>query len=208
LAEILRFFLAPGHGLSNAVNGRFDPGATSPHGSEYDIVVRVAHGVFDRVYEPDAEYSTVLTPVCSTDCVQFHPLKRDGERAGHLAYVIDYINRNCAKFDLVVALHMNAAASSKATGVECLYSDKAPAKRRVQAAVMAETFAREVGLLNRGAKPDTESARKALAILGDTNCPALLLEMGFVTNECDVEAVRERGEDALIAAMHAVRGVR
>lgn len=208
MADILRFFLAPGHGLSNAVNGRFDVGATSRYGSEHAIVTDVAHAVFDRVYQPDAEYSTVPTPVCSVDCEKFHPAKRSGGRAGHLAYVIEYINRNCAKFDLVIALHMNAAASESASGVECFYADIAPAKRRVQAAVLAETFAREVGLPNRGAKADSESARRALAILRDTNCPALLLEMGFVTNACDVDAVKKRGGDALIAAMAAVRGVR
>lgn len=208
MAEILRFFLAPGHGLSNAVNGHFDIGASSKYGSEHAIVTDVAHSVFDRVYREDAEYSTLLTPVCSPDCVRFHPLKRSGGRAGHLAYVIQYINRNCAKFDLVIAIHMNAAVSESATGVECFYSDKAPAKRRVQAAVMAETFAREVGLRNRGAKADSESARKSLAILGDTDCPAVLLEMGFVTNACDVEAVKTKGADALVAAMNAVRGVK
>lgn len=214
MADILRFFLNPGHGLSNARNGVFDPGASSPHGQEHAIVTSLVNDVFDSLYRLDcAEFAIVLTPECSVDCVKFHPRKRtpregDDPRAGHLAYVIDYINRNCARFDMVIAVHMNAAASSEATGVEVLYSDKAPAKRRVQAAVFADTFAREVGLRNRGAKSESESSRKSLAILGDTACPALLLEAGFVTNEGDVAAVRERGKEAFIAAMHAVRGVR
>jgi N-acetylmuramoyl-L-alanine amidase len=199
---VLRFLLSAGHGLNNVSVGSFDCGASSPYGSEHAIVLEIAQEVFEEFYSDDSlEFSVDPVPQCSTACGEQH------ENTGHLQQVIKHINEHCAKFDIALQLHMNASDNAKASGVEVYYAAGAPAKRRRQAEVMAKTLSQVLGLPNRGAKPDTASARKRLAFLRETKCPALLVELAFVTNPADVDAVRTCGADAMIAAMHAVRGV-
>lgn len=202
-AAILRFLLSAGHGLNNVAVGVFDTGATSPYGSEHAIVLELAQEVFYEFYNDDSiEFSVDPVPQCSTACGEKH------ETSGHLQQVIRHINENCAEFDMALQLHMNAADNATASGVEVFYAAGSPAKRRRQAEVMAKVLAQALGIPNRGAKPDTDSARKKLAFLRQTKCPALLVEMGFITNPADVDAVKTCGVEALIAAMHAVRGVK
>jgi hypothetical protein len=213
VVEILRFWLAPGHGLGNAKPGVFDTGATSAYGSEYAIVSKIANDAFDAIYPvEESEFGVAITPVCSPPCLRVHRRRRNlggaTEPVSHLSYTIQYVNENCAPFDMLLSLHMNSSANPESTGVEVFYAAGAPEIRQRQAAAASASIANVLGLQDRGAKPDTKSARKRLAILRATNCPALLIEMGFVSNPTDVDAAKSCGKDALIAAMYAVRKVK
>ena len=83
--------------------------------------------------------------------------------------------------DIFISLHTNASNNPEATGTEVLVYRTAGA-----AFSLAEDVLRELvnitGLRNRGV-----IARPGLYVLRRTNMPAILVEMGFITNEYDAE---------------------
>lgn len=88
--------------------------------------------------------------------------------------------------DLFVSLHCNAAESPQAHGVETLcYSltgKGADYARKVQRKLVAFT-----GLTDRGVK-----ARPGLYVLKRTNAPAILVELGFVSNPADAKLLKNQ----------------
>ena len=91
--------------------------------------------------------------------------------------------------DLFISLHTNAAANSAASGSEALiYSYSSPVANAV-----AEDILRELnlttGLRNRGV-----IERPGLYVLRRTNMPAVLVEMGFISNSYDAELMANSPE--------------
>jgi N-acetylmuramoyl-L-alanine amidase len=88
--------------------------------------------------------------------------------------------------DYFISLHTNAAVQSAATGSEAFVFSKPSA-----AADLAEDILRELsaytGLRNRGV-----FARTGLYVLRRTTMPAILLELGFITNPNDAELMSEQ----------------
>jgi N-acetylmuramoyl-L-alanine amidase len=194
--------LDAGHGLSNTRPGRFDPGAVSCYGGEHEIVSRVADLVVDHY--ANAAVSVVETPSCSDACLKKHPA------SSHLGFKIKFINRNAKRSpsgrtvgEVCISLHMNSGPEA-ASGTEVLYSAAAGAKRRAFAAKLSAAVAGTLGTTDRGPLSDTDTPRGSIAILSRTDCPAYLIELGFITNEADVIKVRECGKDAVIAAIEAI----
>jgi hypothetical protein len=204
-AAILRVWLEAGHGASNAKPGRFDPGAQGCGVTEYEIVSSVVSEVLYRAFSNESfPVDVAEVPFCNSLCLKSHP------RSSHLGQKIKFINENLKRRrdgrsfgEVVVSLHMNSADSEEASGVEVLYSHAVPARRRV-AAEISRVIANALCLPDRGPKSDRQSARGAIAILNKTECPAYLIEMGFVTNPEDVERVRESGVAALISALEVI----
>ncbi len=90
--------------------------------------------------------------------------------------------------DYFICLHTNAASSPSATGVEAYaYS------RGTRAFALGENILDELsettGLRNRGMK-----ARPGLYVLRKTNMPAVLVELGFITNPQDAALMRDEPE--------------
>ena len=90
--------------------------------------------------------------------------------------------------DLFLSLHTNAAENPRATGSETLvYSLDSTAAR------IGEDIVRELteatGLRNRGVV-----ARPGLYVLRRTNMPAVLVEMGFISNPEDAELMANSPE--------------
>lgn len=85
--------------------------------------------------------------------------------------------------DLVISLHMNAAADAYAHGVEALVYDAelTPAAARL-GKMMVDALASRFAVRGVKGRPD-------LAILRLTDAPAVLLEVGFITNEDDLRTV-------------------
>lgn len=167
---------------------------------------RITDLVLDRFYlSPPLDVTVVEAPTCSSHCVARHP------KSSHLAEKIRYVNDNLKRDgkgkpfgDVLLSVHMNSSGSEKASGVEVIYSHFAP-HRRAKAERISKIVAATLGLPDRGPKTDRESQRGSLAILNRTDCPAYLLEIGFVTNPEDVLRVRECGVDALIAAIGQIQ---
>ena len=89
---------------------------------------------------------------------------------------------NAWNADIFLSIHTNAAVNERASGSEALIYSKSSAVARG----LAEDILRELnlitGLRNRGVVE-----RPGLYVLRRTNMPAVLVELGFITNRYDAE---------------------
>lgn len=82
--------------------------------------------------------------------------------------------------DYFICIHRNAAFSKKASGVETLVYNKKGMKYKI--ATDINDSITSIGFKNRGVK-----TRFNLAVLNHTIMPAILIEIGFITNSGDNE---------------------
>jgi len=84
--------------------------------------------------------------------------------------------------DVFISLHTNAAQNPNASGSEALiYSERSRVAYELADDIL-ENLTRITGLRNRGI-----IERPGLYVLRFTNMPAVLVEMGFITNRYDAE---------------------
>lgn len=107
-----------------------------------------------------------------------------------------YNRANQAKADIFISLHCNAAANEKAAGIETLYNPKSTQGKRLAALVQQELI-KATKALSRGVKERTD-----LAVLNGTKMPAILIEMGFITN--NVEEMRLNSEEYQVLIVNAI----
>ena len=154
----------PGHGMGNATSGVFDPGAV--HGPsntrEADVVLR---------------YGLELKSILQARGIQVFMTREDntsptpvGKRASRA---------EAAGCDIFVSIHLNSF-TPQAKGVETLYRDD-PDKQL--ATDMRDALLAATGLKKRAILKRTE-----LAVL-TFDGPAVLLEIGFVSNDGDRNTV-------------------
>jgi len=93
-----------------------------------------------------------------------------------------------AKCDLFISIHCNAAANPQADGAEVFYAPIG-LNQNNSIGLGRELLAacKEQGLDSRGVKKDSQSQHAQLSVLRNTckHMPAVLLEVGFVTNQHD-----------------------
>lgn len=174
----MRVFINPGH------HPGLDPGAVNrDYGvTEADIVRDI--GNLTAGYLQAAG--------CEVKIVQSNNLA--GEDA---AYTNVCLTANSWPADIFVSLHCNAATSA-AQGTEVLvYS------RWTQADTLATCILHQIvdsmGTLSRGVK-----ARPNLVVLNSTHMPAVLVEMGFISNDADCRMLVDQ-QDELARAI--ARGI-
>lgn len=166
--------------MSNAREGRYDPGASAGGVTEADIALQFALTLKWRLAEAGIPFWLTRdddrdhTPVGSRD-----------DRARE---------NGCTHF---LSLHMNAG-SPLANGTETFYRDVADS-RFAQVIHPAAVIA--LGLRDRGIKHESLTARKRLAVLNFPG-PAILVELGFITNRGDRWRCLQR--DARIAFADAL----
>jgi N-acetylmuramoyl-L-alanine amidase len=161
----MKIAIDPGHGMGNRRAGVFDPGATRRVGTETfaeaDIVLRYGHTL--RALLEDRGISVFMTRTSSADSASVSRRARRASEAGCTHYV---------------SLHLNAAESSQAHGVEVLFrneiKDKALADR------LQERLLQITGFNDHG-----NDQRTDLAVLRFTPGPAVLIELGFISNDGD-----------------------
>ena len=114
------------------------------------------------------------------------------EETASLNKRVDIANKTNAC--LYISIHHNSFDSPNAYGVETYYSVKDKTEdygstkldpnrmeeSKKMAKLINDALANAVGAFNRGAKADTDNG---LRVLRNTNMPAVLIEMGFLTNE-------------------------
>ena len=112
--------------------------------------------------------------------------------------------------DLVIDLHFNAVSRPEVRGTEAYVSKRC----KVATTMLAQTLCREVANAlethNRGVHHADMSQYSRLAILEDTRCPAILLEVCFVTNQDDCTAYIqnfERVVHTIAALVHSWSGI-
>ncbi len=92
--------------------------------------------------------------------------------------------------DLFLSIHLNAAGSPQANGAELFVVSGD--KRSIVWAQQLLAVVVGAGMNRRGVKPDTSSAVGKLRVLRDTYraMPAMLLEVGFLSNQEDAERLK------------------
>ena len=102
---------------------------------------------------------------------------------------------NGSKADYFVSFHFNSGGG---TGTEVFYyaGSKSPWPKEMAAKVSAAVSGL-LGIRNRGAKDDTQSAVKKLKVLRETTMPAILIEICFLDSKTDSDAYKRVGADAV-----------
>lgn len=87
---------------------------------------------------------------------------------------------------VVCEYHFNASDNKSATGTEAIYQRGADRVNRQLASEVSAVVAHLAGIKDRGAKPESESARGRLAILNTNAGISVLPEICFISNEMDM----------------------
>jgi N-acetylmuramoyl-L-alanine amidase len=176
----MKIAVDPGHGMGNRTKGKYDPGAVASSGTmtyaEADIALR--YGLSLNWLLKEKGIRVFMTRSSSADSAPVGQRAAGAEEAG------------CTHF---ISLHLNSAGAS-ASGVEVLYRyhDYEPLAAQVSSRVSQFS-----GIKNRGAKQRTD-----LAVLR-FNGPAILVELGFITNKKDRDILLS-GREMRIAISKAI----
>lgn len=107
------------------------------------------------------------------------------EKAGHIVFLIqdgdlqDVVKAsNDFKADYFISIHCNAAANPSAHGVET-YAYTAGGKGEVLAKAIQSELIKATGLTDRGVKFAN------YYVIRKTSCPAVLVEMAFISNPAE-----------------------
>ena len=150
--------------IISAGHGGNDPGAVANGYTERDLAI---------------EFRELL--VKELLLLGVKPLIDDNKNA--LKQTLAWLTGKYSSKDILLDIHWNAA-SSKARGTEVIVPDSA--------SIFENNFAKNIlnvfvsnGFVNRGVKPESQTARKKL---GWMRPPAenILIEMGFITNLLDI----------------------
>lgn len=151
----------PGHGGS-------DPGCVHDGLNEKDIALRFAQQI-------NTEFGDRMT--------LRRWMTRNEDRFMALSDRVTFANKRDA--DAFLSVHVNTAATDKPSGMWLIYDDKS-----THGPELAETI--QAHLLDAGFKCDVvvpdgtpHVGDRQLAVLSNTNMPAVLLELGFITNHED-----------------------
>lgn len=151
----------PGHGMGNTRPGVYDPGAVAAGIEEASVALE--YGLTLKQFCVDAGVKRYLTRSGRSDSA---PL---GRRA------TDAMDARCT---CLVSLHCNKFWLPTAHGVEVLW-DSGKLSERL-AGRLVKAVSQVTGLVNRGAK------RRSLQVCRDFDAgPAVLVELGFLSNQAD-----------------------
>ena len=149
----------PGHGWGAGVGG--DPGAENGDYKESVAALSIAKST-GKVLNNNG-FDTIFT-------------RDKGDVHLTLSRRCDIANNNNA--DAFVSIHLNAAENKTAHGIEVLrYSKVGRVTRQLADTVLAELI-KATGFRNRGVKE-----RDNLYVLKHTHMPAILCEVGFISND-------------------------
>lgn len=149
--------------------------------SGHALKVRGAHGYIDEVDEARRvvnEVDNILKTEYNGDGYVFHD-NTSTSQSQNLRTITNFHNGKERRLDLSV--HFNASASPVASGVEVLHFGG----HAGIAAKLSKSMANALRLADRGQK-----VRKDLYVLKNTNRPALLLEVCFVSSKKDADAYK------------------
>ena len=161
----MKIAIDPGHGMANRKAKVFDPGAVKKVGgqtfAEADIVLR--YGLTLRKLFEESGIPVFMTRTSSADSA---PVKGRAVRAE---------NAGCTHF---ISLHLNSFGSAQANGVEVQYRDDT--KDKPLADQLLKSLLKATGLGDHG-----NDKRTDLAVLKFSSGPAVLIELGFISNDVD-----------------------
>ena len=170
----IRIYIDQGHNPAG-----FNTGAEGNGYFEQDITYRVGLLLFD-LFAEDKNFQPMLSR--PTESTVLGTSNNDSVRVR-----VDRANAFGA--DLFISIHTNAAEYPSATGTEALvYSRESTVAREVAQKIL-EQIHLKTGLRNRGVV-----YRPGLYVLRKTKMPAVLVELGFITNPVDARLMVEDPE--------------
>ena len=183
----------------DAGHGGYDPGASYFGISEKSLTLAIQSRVKDKL---EAEGYQVVTTRTSDTYVDL----TDRSRAA-----------NASESDIFVSIHINASGSSAAQGIETYYYQPyAEYPSRINAAYhanptrlsMSDTLANAIqsSLINATGAQNQGVKRRTFAVLRETTAPAVLLELGFLSNpqeaaRLNTAAYQETLANAIVAGI-------
>ena len=185
----IRIYIDQGHNPESPNSGAEGNGYR-----EQDLVYTIGVALFERLaadpnFEPRLSRPTPETSLGSSN-------------ASSLRVRVNAANAWPA--DLFLSLHTNASVDASATGTESLVY-RLNSKSAEIGTVISRNIAQRTGLRNRGVK-----ARPGLYVLRRTNMPAVLVELGFITNPADAALMASSPNlfaDAIYSALRTYYGV-
>ncbi len=142
---------------------------------EQDITYRVGQALYERLSRDPNYIATLSRPTPDTQL--------GASNAGSLRARVEGAEAFGA--NLFLSIHTNAATNPNATGTEVLVY-----RLGTPAAALAEDILDELtdltGLRDRGVR-----ARPGLYVLRETSMPAVLVELGFISNPNDAALMRD-----------------
>ncbi len=153
-----KLFLFAGHG------GK-DPGATSGKHVESQLAIELRDLIIAELKK--------INVVASTDANE-----------NYLALTLRWLRGKIGERDVLIDIHWNASADPKANGTEVIVPEYATGYETSFGFAITRAMA-EIGFKNRGVKPETQTARKKLAIMS-VNAENILIEVCFISNASDM----------------------
>lgn len=108
-------------------------------------------------------------------------------KTANLNKTIAYVKKHLRPGDLVVDLHFNAA-TPLATGTEVYYRQQYTPRELTIAQLLSKRVAETLGIIDRGAKPESWSQHAQLGILHTGAAHSLLIETCFISHTGDLES--------------------
>lgn len=160
----------------DAGHGGKDPGAMNSSTNEKTLTLSIMYEYAKEYFNSsDSEIKAYWTRIDDT----YVPLT---ERAAFASSV---------EADLFISLHMNSASSKTANGLEVLYgSNNKYTMSGLNSKTMADIFKKklisELDMTDRGVKD-----RPNLVVLKSNGVPAILIELGFISNSSDYQKISD-----------------
>lgn len=180
----MKIAIDPGHGLNNAKAGKYDPGASAGGVTEAEIALQ--YGLTLKHILTQAGIECWMTRTHKNDSA---PVGTRDNRA------------NAEKCTHFISFHMNSSVLPLANGTEVFYRDDAD--KRLAEKVLPKVVT-VLGLRDRGVKPESKTHHGRLAVFNFVG-PAILIELGFISNAKDRAACMDRGKR--IAVCEGIRDV-
>lgn len=150
----------------DAGHGGKDPGAVNGDIYEKDIALQIALKLNNAL--KNNGFQTAMSR--STDV--FIPLTERAQKANNF------------NADIFISLHLNSSTNSNAEGIEFLVYENKGVNNKLASNIQNELI-KIKGIVNRGIKE-----RKDLAVLNSTRMPAILIEVGFISNNRELTLLR------------------
>lgn len=169
---------------TNAGHSQKAEGATGNGYEEHDEALKYNNDYIEELRSYGVKVTNTTSEASSQNAVLVEQVKK--------ANAVSKTGR------LDVSWHFNSAADKSATGVEVLYYDNAQKQLATDVSV---ALSKTLGLRDRGAKQ-----RKDLYFLANTNAPAILIEVAFISNANDMKAATTKRDAAVKAVVEVTTG--
>ena len=116
--------------------------------------------------------------------LQHNPLYIIKQDEKNLNEVVRYINAD-KDIGFAVEFHFNAGGGS---GCEVVVSPKTSARNKSKAAALSQVISDALHIKNRGVKTSDKTPRKSLAFCDKIHCPSMIVELGFIDSDDDMNA--------------------